>query len=135
MNIILHSPSPIPVRLAIVDDETLFREGLISLFAASPDFRLIASGPDSESMLATLPAADRPDVLAARALLGRAGGAPAVGLHLGAAFGVPTIGIYCDHEPGLAGVTGPGRVASFGGVGQVPAADQVLAQLERHLKT
>lgn len=62
MNIILHSPSPIPVRLAIVDDETLFREGLISLFAASPDFRLIASGSDSESMLATLPAADRPDV-------------------------------------------------------------------------
>ncbi|MFN0184371.1 MAG: lipopolysaccharide heptosyltransferase I [Aquabacterium sp.] len=55
--------------------------------------------------------------------------------HLGAAFGVPTIGIYCDHEPGLAGVTGPGRVASFGGVGQVPTADQVLAQLERHLKT
>jgi heptosyltransferase-1 len=54
--------------------------------------------------------------------------------HLGAAFGAPTIGIYCDHEPGLAGITGPGRVASFGGKGQVPSLDQVMAQLEKHLK-
>lgn len=53
--------------------------------------------------------------------------------HLGAAFGAPTIGIYCDHEPGLAGITGPGRVASLGGKGQVPTLDEVLAQLERHL--
>ena len=54
--------------------------------------------------------------------------------HLGAAFGAPTIGIYCDHEPGLAGITGPGPVASFGGKGQVPSLDQVMAQLERHLQ-
>ena len=53
--------------------------------------------------------------------------------HLGAAFGAPTIGIYCDHEPGLAGITGPGRVASFGGKGQVPTLEQVMAQLEKHL--
>ncbi len=53
--------------------------------------------------------------------------------HLAAAFGQPTIGIYCDHEPGLAGITGPGPVASLGGKGQVPALDDVLAQLERHL--
>lgn len=53
--------------------------------------------------------------------------------HLGAAFGAPTIGIYCDHEPGLAGITGPGRVASLGGKGQVPALGDVMAQLERHL--
>ncbi len=55
--------------------------------------------------------------------------------HLAAAFGAPTIGIYCDHEPGLAGLSGPGPVASFGGKGQVPALDEVLAQLERHLLT
>ena len=55
--------------------------------------------------------------------------------HLAAAFGAPTIGIYCDHEPGLAGLSGPGPVASFGGKGQVPTLDQVLAQLERHLLT
>ena len=53
--------------------------------------------------------------------------------HLAAAFGAPTIGIYCDHAPGLAGITGPGPVASLGGKGQVPALDAVLAQLERHL--
>ncbi len=54
--------------------------------------------------------------------------------HLAAAFGQPTIGIYCDHEPGLAGIAGPGPVASLGGKGQVPGADAVLAQLERHLQ-
>ncbi|OYV01555.1 MAG: lipopolysaccharide heptosyltransferase I [Burkholderiales bacterium PBB5] len=53
--------------------------------------------------------------------------------HLGAAFGAPTIGIYCDHEPGLAGITGPGRVASLGGKGQVPTLADVMAQLEQHL--
>jgi len=53
--------------------------------------------------------------------------------HLAAAFGAPTIGIYCDHEPGLAGITGPGRVASFGGKGQVPSLAQVMAQLDLHL--
>ncbi len=49
--------------------------------------------------------------------------------HLGAAFGCPTLGIYCDHEPGLAGITGSGPVASLGGKGQVPSREAVLAQL------
>ena len=53
--------------------------------------------------------------------------------HLGAALGAPTIGIYCDHEPGLAGITGPGRVASLGGKGQLPRLAEVMARLERHL--
>lgn len=53
--------------------------------------------------------------------------------HLGAALGKPTIGIYCDHEPGLAGVTGPGPVASVGGKGQVPSQAEVLALLEAQL--
>ena len=51
--------------------------------------------------------------------------------HLAAAFGRPTIGIYCDHEPGLAGVTGPGPVFSLGGKGQVPKLAEVLALLDR----
>lgn len=50
--------------------------------------------------------------------------------HLGAAFGRPTVGIYCDHEPGLAGVTGPGPVTSLGGVGQRPARAAVLEAFE-----
>jgi heptosyltransferase I len=54
--------------------------------------------------------------------------------HLGAAFGRPTIGIYCDHEPGLAGITGSGPVASVGGKGQVPKLPEVLALLELQLQ-
>lgn len=51
--------------------------------------------------------------------------------HLGAAFGRPTVGIYCDHDPGLAGVTGSGPVASVGGKGQVPTLAEVQALMER----
>jgi heptosyltransferase-1 len=54
--------------------------------------------------------------------------------HLAAAFGRPTLGIYCDHEPGLAGITGPGRVASIGGRGQVPSRADVLALFESQLR-
>jgi heptosyltransferase I len=53
--------------------------------------------------------------------------------HLAAAFGQPTIGIYCDHEPGLAGITGPGPVVSLGGKGQVPTLDEVMQALEAQL--
>lgn len=72
----------------------------------------------------------------AAALLGRAHAV--VGLdtgfsHLAAAFGVPTIGIYCDHEPGLAGITGPGHVRSIGGKGQRPSLDAVMALVEEQL--
>jgi len=45
--------------------------------------------------------------------------------HIAAAFGVPTVGIYCDHEPGLVGITGEGFVASVGGRGQVPTITDV----------
>jgi len=51
--------------------------------------------------------------------------------HLAAALGRPTVGIYCDHEPGLAGITGPGMVASIGGKGQVPSRNDVLALVEQ----
>ena len=53
--------------------------------------------------------------------------------HLAAAFGRPTLGIYCGHEPALAGITGPGRVASIGGKWQVPGRNDVLALLEQQL--
>ena len=46
--------------------------------------------------------------------------------HIAAAFGVDTLGIYCDHEPGLVGIVGSGKVVSIGGRGQVPDVDQVL---------
>lgn len=53
--------------------------------------------------------------------------------HLGAALGRPTIGIYCDYDPGLAGVTGSGPVASIGGRGVVPTLEAVLALVEGQL--
>jgi heptosyltransferase-1 len=46
--------------------------------------------------------------------------------HIAAAFGVDTLGIYCDHEPGLVGIVGAGTVLSIGGRGQVPEAARVL---------
>jgi heptosyltransferase-1 len=55
--------------------------------------------------------------------------------HLAAALGRPTIGVYCDHDPGLAGITGPGAVASIGGRGQVPSREAVLDLLARQLKS
>lgn len=54
--------------------------------------------------------------------------------HLAAALGRPTLGIYCDHEPGLAGITGPARVASIGGKWQVPSRNDVLALMEQQLR-
>ena len=50
--------------------------------------------------------------------------------HLAAALGVPTVGVYCDHEPGLAGVTGSGFVRSLGGRGMSPSFDEVKQAFE-----
>jgi heptosyltransferase I len=53
--------------------------------------------------------------------------------HLAAALGRPTVGIYCDHSPGLAGITGPGAVASIGDKGQVPSREAVLALMQQQM--
>ena len=53
--------------------------------------------------------------------------------HLAAALGRRTLGIYCDHDPGLAGLTGPGAVASIGGKGHVPSRNDVMALFEQQL--
>jgi heptosyltransferase-1 len=55
--------------------------------------------------------------------------------HLAAALGKPTVGIYCDHEPGLAGLSGPGPVASIGGKGQVPSRAEVLALIQSQMQS
>ena len=49
--------------------------------------------------------------------------------HLAAAFDVPTLGIYCDHSPGLAGDRGRLRPKP-GGKGTPPTEQDVLASLE-----
>ena len=69
-----------------------------------------------------------------------AGAALCVGLdtgftHIAAAFGVATVGIYCDHEPGLVGITGEGYVASIGGRGMVPDVEAVAALLRESAKS
>lgn len=53
--------------------------------------------------------------------------------HLAAALGRPVLGIYCDHEPGLAGLTGPGWLRSVGGKGQVPTLDEVMMLVEAQI--
>ena len=55
--------------------------------------------------------------------------------HLAAALGRPTLGVYCDHDPGLAGITGPGAVASIGGKGRVPSREAVLDLLALKLRS
>jgi heptosyltransferase-1 len=50
--------------------------------------------------------------------------------HLGAALQAPTLGIYCDHEPGLTGVTGGPWVRSLGAKGRPPAQSEVMPVLE-----
>jgi heptosyltransferase I len=50
--------------------------------------------------------------------------------HLAAAHGRPTVGIYCDHEPGLAGLRGSGSVRSLGGKGQVPTLASVMDAIQ-----
>jgi heptosyltransferase-1 len=58
--------------------------------------------------------------------------------HLAAAVGAPTVGIFCDYDPQRVGLRGGGperdaRVASLGGVGQVPSVAQVLDAVARVL--
>jgi len=58
--------------------------------------------------------------------------------HLAAAVGAPTVGIYCDYDPRLAGLRASSpqsqhRVASLGGIGLVPSVAEVLAAADRVL--
>jgi heptosyltransferase I len=95
--------------------------------------------PDEQSLAEHIAAScegDVPPFLRVDEMAGvLAGAQQVVGLdtgftHLAAALGRPTVGIYCDHEPGLAGISGPGLVASIGGKGQVPSRNDVLALVE-----
>lgn len=53
--------------------------------------------------------------------------------HLAAALGRPTVGIYCDYDPGLVGLVGDGPVASLGGDGVDTSAAQVIDAVGRVL--
>ncbi len=98
--------------------------------------------PDEQTLAERIAAScdgDVPPFLSVGEMAGvLAGAQQVVGLdtgftHLAAALGRPTLGIYCDHDPGLAGITGSGRVASIGGKGQVPQRNEVLALFEAQM--
>ncbi len=55
--------------------------------------------------------------------------------HLAAAYGVPTVGIYVTHAPGLVGITGSGYVESVGGVQRSPELSEVVAAVQRALRS
>jgi heptosyltransferase-1 len=53
--------------------------------------------------------------------------------HLAGALGRPTIAIFCDFDAIQCAVTGAGPCASFGGVGQIPSAAQVMDTIGKWL--
>jgi heptosyltransferase-1 len=55
--------------------------------------------------------------------------------HLGGALGRPTIAIFCDFDAVQCAVSGAGFCASFGGIGQVPPAAEIIDAIERWLAT
>src|SRR3990172_2805413 len=51
-----------PLRLLLVDDHALFREGLVSLLSYQPDFTVVGEAEDAESALAQARALE-PDIV------------------------------------------------------------------------
>lgn len=50
--------------------------------------------------------------------------------HLAAALGVPTAGIFCATDPSATGIYGCAQAVNLGGIGQSPAAGEVVTALE-----
>jgi heptosyltransferase-1 len=50
--------------------------------------------------------------------------------HLAAALGAPTVGIFCDYDPRLVGITGTAPCASLGGVNASPTVEAVAAAVD-----
>jgi heptosyltransferase-1 len=91
----------------------------------------------SERIAASLRSAVVPPALNLDELAGLFAGAnAAVGVdtgltHLAAALGVPTIGIYCGTDPAATGLYGGARAVNVGGIGRLPAANEIIDALER----
>jgi heptosyltransferase-1 len=51
--------------------------------------------------------------------------------HLAAAVGAPTIGVFCDYDPRLVGISGDAPCESLGGELGGPQATEVIAALDR----
>jgi heptosyltransferase I len=54
--------------------------------------------------------------------------------HLAVALNRPTVGIYCDFDPRLAGLMGRNYTASIGGVATIPSLEQIQSALSDALR-
>ena len=96
-----------------------------------------AEGARSERLARQIPGAIVPPELLLGDVTRLIAGAAAVagvdtGLtHLAAALGRPTAGIYRATDPAATGLYGGPRAVNLGGIGETPAAPQVMAALER----
>lgn len=90
-----------------------------------------------ERITEKLRAATVPPLLSLDDLAGLFAGARAVvgvdtGLvHLAAALGVPTVGVYCGTDPAATGIYGCARFLNLGGIGRAPTAAQVITAVEK----
>jgi len=55
--------------------------------------------------------------------------------HLAGALQVPTVGIYCGTDPATTGLYGCARAVNLGGIGTPPAMEEVVAALDRLLRS
>lgn len=114
----------------------LARRGLHSLLIWGTDAEGVATRTRAEKMVAAH-VAPRAQLDQLAALF--AGARVVVGIdtgltHLAAAVGAPTVGIFCDYDPKLVGVSGISHCESLGSASGGPTAQDVLLALERVLR-
>jgi len=51
-------------------------------------------------------------------------------MHLAAALGAPTVGLYCGSDPALTGIYGAPRAKNLGAIGRPPAVAEVLQAVQ-----
>ena len=113
----------------------LARRGLRTLLIWGSDEEGRATRERAQGMIAA-DVAPRSSLDQLAALL--AGARVAVGIdtgltHLAAAVGTPTVGIFCDYDPKLVGISGDAPCASLGSAMGGPSANEVLGALDRVL--
>ena len=124
-----------PVESWHAVEADLARRGLNTLLVWGSDAEGVATRARAQGMVAAF-VAPRSSLDQLAALL--AGARVVVGIdtgltHLAAAAAAPTVGIFCDYDPTLVGITGDAPCASLGSAAGGPAANEVLDALERVL--